>query len=276
MKDSDCVEFLQWALPQLGMRWPGFRKVRRQVCRRVDRRLRELGLETTRAYRDYLSEHPAEWNALDTLCRIPISRFYRDRGVFDCLRERVLPELAKDAVARGESALGIWSAGCASGEEPFTLDIIWQLDLTAKFPQLDCRIIATDIDEHMLERANRGCYSSSSLKDLPEVWREAAFTRQEEEYCIKSEFRTGIEFCRQDIRHQMPDGPFHLILCRHLVFTYFDDATQQQLLQQLLGKLVPGGFLVTGKQETSELAPDRLKQCQPPMGIYRLLTPSLA
>ena len=114
MRDSRCVEFLQWALPRLRMRWPGFRRVRRQVCKRIDGRLRELGLDNTAAYQEYLENNPAEWHVLDDFCRISISRFYRDRSVFDCLRDDVLPNLAARAAALGERQLRCWSAGCAS------------------------------------------------------------------------------------------------------------------------------------------------------------------
>ena len=97
MKNAECVDFLQWALPRLGMRWPGFRKVRRQVCKRIDRRLRELGLPDLAAYRIRLGQDSTEWKFLDGACRITISRFYRDRGVFDALGANVLPALARAA-----------------------------------------------------------------------------------------------------------------------------------------------------------------------------------
>jgi chemotaxis protein methyltransferase CheR len=77
--DAECVDFLQWALPRLGLRWQGFRKVRRQVCRRVARRIAELGLADADAYRLYLERNPQEWDALAELCRVTISRFWRDR-----------------------------------------------------------------------------------------------------------------------------------------------------------------------------------------------------
>ncbi len=85
MKDPECIRFLQWALPQLHMRWPGFRKVRAQVCKRIGRRMTGLGLSEFSSYRSYLEETPEEWSTLDTLCRITISRFYRDRDVFEHL-----------------------------------------------------------------------------------------------------------------------------------------------------------------------------------------------
>ncbi|MGI9515544.1 MAG: CheR family methyltransferase [Pirellulaceae bacterium] len=268
MKDVDCVAFLQWALPRLQMRWAGFRKVRRQVCKRIDRRLRELCLDDPRAYRDYLTGHPEEWAELEAMCRIPISRFYRDRGVFDCLRDQILPELAADTVARGEPALRIWSAGCASGEEAYTLGIMWQLDIGPRFPEIELSINATDIDEQMLARARRACYSRSSIKDIPKYWREAAFVEQEQEFCVKPVFRKWIEFHQQDIRIQMPAGQFHMILCRHLAFTYFDGDLQRSISRQLIDRLEPGGVLVTGKQETSPADFDSLHSVKPPMGIY--------
>ena len=121
MIDTECVRFLQWALPQLHMRWPGFRKVRKQVCKRLGRRLKELGLVDTDAYRQYLVQQPEEWLILDRLCRVVVTRFYRDKRVFETLVEEVLPELATTALAAGDKTLRCWSIGSASGEEPYTL-----------------------------------------------------------------------------------------------------------------------------------------------------------
>ena len=123
MRQADCVEFLQWCLPRLHMRWAGFRKVRSQVCKRIRRRLTSLGLEDLDAYQRYLETHAGEWPHLDAMCRITISRFYRDREVWESLRRRALPALAAAAGERGDGVLRAWSAGCASGEEPYTLNI---------------------------------------------------------------------------------------------------------------------------------------------------------
>jgi chemotaxis protein methyltransferase CheR len=269
MKDVDCVEFLQWALPRLRMRWPGFRKVRKQVCKRIDRRLRELGLPDIQAYREYLEAHREEWSDLDTFCRIPISRFYRDIAVFDYLRDDVLPMLASAAQTSRNRNVRCWSAGCASGEEAYTLNIIWKLGLTFRFPNVPLRVIATDSDHNLLERARRGCYSMSSLKDVPNGWLQAAFTRSDDCYCVKPEFRNGIDFVLQDMRAEMPDGRFHLVICRHVAFTYFDEALQQETLRRILTKLHSGGVLVTGKQEPLPMRPAELVECLPHMGIYR-------
>src|SRR5262249_23515771 len=97
VNDPELVTFLQWALPRLGLRWQGYRKVRARVRKKLNERLRALGLPDIAAYRDRLEVHPQEWAVLDALCRITISRFHRDRGVFDHLRRIVLPGLAERA-----------------------------------------------------------------------------------------------------------------------------------------------------------------------------------
>ena len=115
MKDTECSEFLQWCLPHLRLRWPGFRKVRKQVCKRLSRRIGRLGLTGLVAYREYLDGHNEEWQVLDSLSRVTISRFYRDRRVFDVLRSEILPSLARRALTEGEKEVRCWSAGSCSG-----------------------------------------------------------------------------------------------------------------------------------------------------------------
>lgn len=161
MNDTHCIAFLQWALPRLGMRWAGFRQVRRQVCSRARRRARELGPPDLTAYLAYLETHPEEWAALDQLTPITISHFHRDRGVFEHVAREVFPPLAARAINRGSDSLDIWSAGCASGEEPYTVAILWEAELTDRFPSLPIRILATDTDAAMLARAHRACYPAS-------------------------------------------------------------------------------------------------------------------
>src|SRR4051794_28712317 len=116
MDDRECVALLQWALPLLGLRWLGFKNVRRQVCRRVTAHIAALGLDQA-SYRRLLEVDPAERRALDALCYVTISRFYRDRQLFDALRERLMPALAEIARSSERRVLSVWSAGCASGEE---------------------------------------------------------------------------------------------------------------------------------------------------------------
>src|SRR4030065_552194 len=97
MQDTECVALLQWALPRLQRPWAGFRKVRKQVCQRVERRRRTLALPDIAAYRAYLETHADEWQALDDLCAITISCFYRDTAMGEALTTEGLPELRRRA-----------------------------------------------------------------------------------------------------------------------------------------------------------------------------------
>jgi chemotaxis protein methyltransferase CheR len=276
MAEETCVAFLQWALPRLGLAWPGFRRVRRQVCHRIGQRVQSLRLPGLTAYRDYLAEHPDEWAALDAFCRIPISRFLRDRSVFEHLAGSVLPELAGAALAREADEVRCWSAGCASGEEPYSLSLLWQFRLASRFPRLALRIIATDADGELLERARLGRYGRSSLRELPEPWIEAAFTRAGTRFDLRPHYQAGVEFRLEDIRQTIPAGPFDLILCRNLILTYFEDAVRRATLARILEVLRPEGALVIGLKERLPDPAPGLTAWAGDLGIYRKSGPSPA
>jgi chemotaxis protein methyltransferase CheR len=174
MRDAECVQLLQWALPKLGLRWAGYRRVKRQVCRRVRPRFQGLGCADARAYAAHLERAPSEWAVLEGLCGVTISRFSRDRAVFECLARQVMPALAHE-LADGE--LRVSSAGCASGEEPHTIALIWEQRFAADHPGRALRVLATDRDSQLLARAAASCYrarttSSGSRCDSP--WRACA------------------------------------------------------------------------------------------------------
>ena len=122
MTDEELAAFLAWALPRRGYDARGFRHVESTLRRRLRARLRELGLPDLVAYRARLVADRAEWPIVDGMCRMSISRFHRDRAVFDVLASDILPELS-----RTSRPLRVWSAGCASGEEPYTNAILWDL-----------------------------------------------------------------------------------------------------------------------------------------------------
>jgi chemotaxis protein methyltransferase CheR len=270
MTDRECVEFLQWALPRLRFRWPGFRKVRRQVRKRIERRLGQLGLAEIGAYRIYLDAHPAEWDLLDGYCRITISRFYRDRGVFDYLGDEILPELARTAIRRGRDEVRCLSAGCASGEEAYTVLILAEVGRFAQLAGVRLRLVATDADEQMLRRARQARYPASSVKNVPTDWLGGPLERSGEGYVVREDLRAQVEFQRQDIRRQVPDGPWDLVLCRNLAFTYFDEPLQRKVLAKLVGHIRAGGVLVTGKQETLPETDLPLVPCTRHLGVYRV------
>lgn len=112
------------------------------------------------------------------------------------------------------------------------------------------KITATDRTRSLLERAAEGIYPESSVRDLPPEFFEPAFIRTNDDFEIKSRFKTDIGFLQQDIRFQTPAGRFDLILCRNLVFTYFDEDLQRSIAEKIVEKLAPGGFFIAGSRES--------------------------
>ena len=122
-------------------------------------------------------------------------------------------------------------------------------------------IVATDVDERLLERARQGLYPASSLKELPRELLQTAFVRDGEQFRLRDELRAGVEFHRQDIREAMPAGPFELVLCRNLAFTYFDEQGQREVLRGIDERLVAGGYLVVGAHESLPVGVSGLVSC---------------
>ena len=250
MNDQQCVEFLRWSLPRLDYKWQGFRKVRRQICKRLKRRLQELSISDISIYKDYLSNNQKEWAILDSLLYISISRFYRDREIFDLLKNEILPSLAQRAL-EDDREVRCWSAGCCSGEEAYTLQIMWiHAILPLLKSQLRLHIIASDKTSSLLERAKKGIYPEASVRDLPQEFIQLAFLKTDNGYEIKNYLKPDIKFIEQDIRNQCPEGIFDLILCRNLAFTYFEEDLQRAIIGEVVEKLESNGFFIVGSHES--------------------------
>ena len=268
MKDANCVALLRWAAPRLGLRWAGFVNVRGQVCKRIRRRITELGLNGVAAYRMYLVAKPEEWQELARACVVTISRFYRDAEVWRALGAEVLPRCAEAALEAGETELACWSAGCASGEEPYTLALLWDLELAAHYPGLRLRVLGTDLDASVLERARAARYAADTLRELPSGWLARAFEPRGQAFLLREPFRRALEWQQADLRQELPSEPFRLIFCRNLACTYFEAALARKLLTRCAERLVAGGALVIGRSERlpegTPLSPWRSE-----LGIYR-------
>ncbi len=245
---NECQQFLQWALPRLGLRREGYKKVRRQVCRKIQNRIGELHLPGFTAYRAYLEDHPDEWNKLDTFTRITISRFFRDFQSWQILGDEMLLILAQRAI-KEQRVLRCWSAGCASGEEAYSLALVWHHQVSDKIPGQQIEITATDIDEHMLQRAADARYPGGSIKDVPQPLLKQSFRKKEGLYCLDHSIREMVSFLRQDIRHTMPDGPFDVIFCKNLVGMYYCRDKAVELFIKITDRLTEGGVLLIGNHE---------------------------
>ena len=250
MKDPECVALLRSSAVRLGLSWQGFRNVHGQVCKRIRRRIAALGLPDLSAYQALLDSGPAEWLELERLCAVTISRFYRDALMWQRLRDELLPALAQAAIDAGEDSLRCWSIGCASGEEPYTLSIVWALQLARQYPALRLRILATDLGEDVLARARDARYAAATLAELPEPLRARAFQRDGALFQLRTELRAPVELRRSDLLRELPAETFRLLLCRNNVFTYFHEAEQRRTLERLSTRLAAGGALVLGRGES--------------------------
>jgi chemotaxis protein methyltransferase CheR len=249
--DGALVDFLSWAVPRLGLRWKGVAHFRRTVRKRLIKRMTALGLSDLADYRALLERDATELLRLEAMCRIPISRLYRDRAVYDVLASDVLPERAQAALREGRSSVRIWSAGCASGEEPYTLGMIWYADIALAFPSLSLDLVATDADEGMLARARSGVYGHGSVRELPARLRSFGLqSAQGGLLRVADAVREGITFRCEDVRVAMPDGTFDLVLCRNMLLTYVAEERQPAVLERIATHLLPGGSLVVGRRET--------------------------
>jgi chemotaxis protein methyltransferase CheR len=231
--------------------------------------MKALGLTHIDEYQDFLETHADEWATLDSLCRVTISRFSRDTGVFATLADAVLPQLIRSISARGGDTLRAWSVGCASGEEPYTLAILWQLVLQPRCPGMKLNVTATDSDAQMLKRAREARYAFGSLKELPADLRDRVFTRQDDTYRLHADYKGDVTFLEQDVREARPDGRFDLVLCRNLVFTYFDDRLQAELLSRIIASMADGAALVIGIHEHLPESTERLEPWFDKQRIYR-------
>lgn len=226
MNNTNCTAFLQWALLRFELHWSGFRKARRQVCKRLKPRAHELSLQEHSVYPARLEADPSEWQILDECCHITISTFFRDRGIFEVVRKQLLPAIAVRA-KRKERDVKVWSAECASGEELYTLKILRDGEVASGYPGVSLAILASDVDKAMLARAREGRFVQTCLHELPLPLNEQAFEREGARYCVKPNHREGIVFLNQDIRTETPPvfsisssadmSPLSISLCRYSV-----------------------------------------------------------
>jgi chemotaxis protein methyltransferase CheR len=258
-------EFLRETAPLLGLQWRPFQK--RNIKRKVERRIAEIGLSHFEEYLLRVQKDPAEQNRLSKVLTVTISRFFRDREVFNTIEASLIPTIIKN---RDEDDFEIWSIGCASGEEPYSLSILWKEQFEKIWPQIHFSILATDIDEKLLKRANEGRYKKSSLKEVSEDVLKSYFKMDNAFYILDQPVRKCIEFKRHDIIHEESFSGMDIVFCRNLAFTYFSKESQMDVLKKIARSLREKGYLVIGKDESLPLTyPTLFVPTYPTEKIYK-------
>ena len=234
-------------LNRFGLSWKGYRRVRKGVKKRIRRHMKALGYPDFEAYLLAMDHDKAVRAECEVLMTVSISRFFRDRALWETLENQTLPEI----IHRHRERVKLWFAGCACGEEVFSFTILWDR-LKDRFQVLpELKVLATDMNLLYLERAQLGFFSLSSLKEVPADIRSNYFKRQEKakQYKIASELERGISWRLHHLLHDPPDRNFHLIFIRNNLLTYYENALKTPAFQKVVDCLVPGGLLIIGSHE---------------------------
>lgn len=222
------------------------------VYSRLAKRLRALGLENFRDYCTLIacSDGVGERQKMIAALTTNVTRFFREPHHFDHLKKHVLPPLI-DAARKGRR-VRLWSAGCSSGQEPYSIALC-VLSLLPEAASLDVKVLATDIDPHMIEDGRRGTYSDGAIGDVPAEVRRRYFVRVPDEggraWGVSNELRDLVAFRELNLNGAWPmKGQFDAIFCRNVVI-YFEEQMQQKVWSRFAPLLVPGGLLYVGHSE---------------------------
>jgi len=218
--------------------------------RRLEGRMRLKGLATYAEYARFIDKNPSEFNDLLDALTINVSEFFRDTTVWNALRQRILPGMIRERLLNGRKEIKVWSAGCADGEETYTLALVVLDALAYLANSFKIEILGTDIDLPSLNRASEGVYATPRLKLIPQPLLQRYFTPTDKSgFQVINAVRKFVTFKPHDLFTLPPASGFDIITCRNVVI-YFSKQLQEQLYRNFHGALAPGGYLVLGKVES--------------------------
>ncbi len=221
---------------------------RTTFARRVERRMHVIGVASASAYLDRVRTDPSECSALFRDLLINVTRFFRDREAFDALLKQAIIPLLQRAAKEHED-IRVWVAGCSSGEEAYSIAMLFAAAAESIYPAADVQIFATDIDESMLQIARDGFYPNATLTDIPNHLRDRYIVPHADGFRFSGQIRQMIRFSAHSLIKNPPFSKVDLVSCRNLLI-YFDDKLQQTVMPLLHYALRPGGFLFLGSSET--------------------------
>jgi chemotaxis protein methyltransferase CheR len=244
---------------------------------RLNKRLRATGIGCYREYYDFIQNPNNGSEVVHFLDSIStnLTYFFREPKHFQYLEQISLPALIREKNQQSSKRIRIWSAGCSTGEEPYSLAMVVSSHLS-DLQRWDFRILATDISTRVLAVAVSGVYSEEKMTHVPKNMQQSYFTRRkgpggEIFYEVGPQLKKIITFRRLNLQENYPfNGPFDYIFCRN-VMIYFDKETQQQLIQKMSRYLGPGGCLMVGHSESLTGLSHGLSYVQP--SVYRKETP---
>jgi two-component system CheB/CheR fusion protein len=242
--DHEFEALLEYLKRNRGFDFTGYK--RSGLMRRVIKRMQMLDIKDSIAYIDYLEVHPDEFAHLFNMILINVTAFFRDAAAWEYLQQEVVPRIV--ASKRREDPIRLWSAGCASGEEAYTLAMIMAGTLGLDEFRERVKIYATDVDEDALNRARQASYSAREVAGVPEALQEKYFERQGPQYIFHKDLRRAVIFGRHDLIQDAPISRIDLLVCRNALM-YFNAEVQAKILTRLNFALSDNGYLFLGKAE---------------------------
>ncbi|HEY9790493.1 MAG TPA: CheR family methyltransferase [Candidatus Obscuribacterales bacterium] len=225
-----------------GFDFTGYKRA--SLRRRVNKRLQALGIAGYVEYVDYLETHSREFSDLFDTILINVTSFFRDREAWDFLAREIIPRILQ----ANSGEIRVWSAGCASGQEAYTLAMVMCEAMGAEAFRARVKIYATDIDEDALSQARHATYTTADLEDVPQELREKYFITAEGHHTFRPDLRRSVIFGRHDLVQDAPISRLDLLVCRNTLM-YMNAETQQRILNRLHFAMKEDGFLFLGKAE---------------------------
>lgn len=249
--DDDFRSLVKYAYDQAGIALADSK--RNLVYSRLSRRLRALRMQSFREYREYLAENESELESFINAISTNLTKFFRESHHFDHFRTNIAAAFVQEGHGKAGRRLRVWSAGCSSGEEPYTIAVVLKREIRDVDRQ-DVRILATDIDTEVIARGARGEYQAAAVEEIPRPYQEyfqpTTGSGKGEFVAVDRAVRSLVVFRRLNLMATWPfKGPFDAIFCRN-VMIYFDGPTKASLIERFTEKLKPGGFLYIGHSES--------------------------
>ena len=252
--DLDFENLLEFLRDERGFDFTGYKRA--SLLRRTKKRMGEVQISDYESYLDFLKVHPAEFIPLFNTILINITSFFRDEMVWEFIREKVVPELLKRK--EKDDFIRIWSAGCASGEEPFTMGMILAEILDPEDFQQRVKIYATDVDEEALAQARQATYTSNEIKGVPSNLLDKYFTKGKKTFSVTPMLRHAVIFGRHDLTKDAPISHLDLLICRNTLM-YLNRENQQMISDRFAFALDKKGYLILGKAETLMFVKDTFR-----------------
>ena len=235
---------LEFVKETRGFDFTGYK--RSTIQRRVAKRMATVGAERYDDYVDYLELHAEEFAELFNTLLINTTGFFRDPQTWEYLAAEIAPQLL--AARAPDSTLRVWCAGCASGEEPYTVAMVLARVMSEAAFRERVKIYATDVDEEALDQARHGAYLPRQIEDVPHDALERFFERTDQRYVFRKELRRCVIFGRNDLVQDAPISRIDLLVCRNTLM-YFTAETQGHILRRFHFALDDEGVLLLGKSE---------------------------